>query len=143
MTRASRWPLQRPLADADGPPPSWLAAVDSEQEVEAAVRVDEHEGLEDHVRMYLREIGMVPLLSWEGEKRLARKMEEGSYLDRLRRELRGQTQEEIGAAIPRTLNHRVLEPIIPFEEREAVSAFAEMYQRSCRAHPVPGARVPV
>jgi RNA polymerase primary sigma factor len=37
--------------------------------------------------MYLREIGMVPLLSWNGEKRLAQRMEEGSYLDRLATEL--------------------------------------------------------
>ncbi|MBX5491611.1 MAG: RNA polymerase sigma factor RpoD [Chloroflexi bacterium] len=41
------------------------------------------EGLEDHVRMYLREIGLVRLLSWEGEKQLARAMEEGRYLDEL------------------------------------------------------------
>jgi RNA polymerase primary sigma factor len=41
------------------------------------------EGLEDHVRMYLREIGLVRLLSWEGEKQLARAMEEGRYLDHL------------------------------------------------------------
>ncbi len=73
------------LADTEGPPPSWLTDMENEQEVEAAVRVDEHEGLEDHVRMYLREIGTVPLLSWEGEKRLARKMEEGSFLEKMRR----------------------------------------------------------
>ena len=41
------------------------------------------EGLEDHVRMYLREIGLVRLLSSEGEKQLARAMEEGRYLDAL------------------------------------------------------------
>jgi RNA polymerase primary sigma factor len=120
-------------AESDGPPPSWLANAESEQEVEAAVRVDDHEGLEDHVRMYLREIGMVPLLSWEGEKRLARRMEEGAYLDRLRRELRGDSPEAIEAAIPRTLNHRVLEPIVPFEEDEAVKAFVHMYRR-CSEH---------
>jgi RNA polymerase primary sigma factor len=38
------------------------------------------EGFEDHVRMYLREIGTVPLLTWEGEKRLARSMEAGAYV---------------------------------------------------------------
>jgi len=37
--------------------------------------------------MYLREIGLVPLLSWDGEKRLARRMEEGVCLDRLAREV--------------------------------------------------------
>jgi RNA polymerase primary sigma factor len=50
---------------------------------EAIVRPEDTEGLEDHVRMYLREIGLVPLLSWAGEKRLARRMEEGAYLEKL------------------------------------------------------------
>ncbi|HEX9017396.1 MAG TPA: sigma-70 factor domain-containing protein, partial [Chloroflexota bacterium] len=68
------------VAEVEGPPPSWLTDMEAEPEVEVAVRVDEHEGLEDHVRLYLREIGTVPLLSWDGEKRLARKMEEGTYL---------------------------------------------------------------
>ena len=45
--------------------------------------------LDDPVRMYLREIGIVPLLSWEGERRLARKIEEGSFLGEVQRELRG------------------------------------------------------
>jgi RNA polymerase primary sigma factor len=61
---------------------------DADEDAEPLARPEEHEGLEDHVRMYLREIGMVPLLSWDGEKRLARRMEEGNYLDRLARELR-------------------------------------------------------
>ena len=51
------------------------------------VAEDQSEGLEDHVRMYLREIGLVPLLSWDGEKRLARQMENGAYLERLVRAL--------------------------------------------------------
>ncbi|MGE5620406.1 MAG: RNA polymerase sigma factor RpoD [Sphingomonadaceae bacterium] len=82
------------IADVEGPPPSWLTEMEAESEVEVAVRVDEHEGLEDHVRMYLREIGTVPLLSWEGEKRLARKMEEGSYLERMRREMLRQEESQ-------------------------------------------------
>ena len=51
------------------------------------VRPEEQDALEDHVRVYLREIGLVPLLSWEGEKRLARQMEEGAYLARLQQSL--------------------------------------------------------
>jgi RNA polymerase primary sigma factor len=54
---------------------------------EVIVRPDDVEGLEDHVRMYLREIGTVPLLSWDGEKRLARQMEDGLFVDRLYRHL--------------------------------------------------------
>src|SRR4051794_13732328 len=59
---------------AEGPEPGWE---EEEPELESIARIEEHEGLEDHVRMHLREIGTVPLLSWEGEKRLARRMEEG------------------------------------------------------------------
>jgi RNA polymerase primary sigma factor len=61
-------------------------AADAEASAETIVRPEDTEGLEDHVRMYLREIGLVPLLSWDGEKRLARRMEEGAYLERLARE---------------------------------------------------------
>ncbi len=79
--------------------------VGTDVEVESLARA-EHEGLEDHVRMYLREIGMVPLLSWDGEKRLARRMEEGSYLDQLTRELwhqlaRGPTAVEVVVELQR------------------------------------------
>jgi RNA polymerase primary sigma factor len=113
------------VTDIEGPPPSWLADLEAEHEVEAAVRVDEHEGLEDHVRMYLREIGTVPLLSWEGEKRLARKMEEGTYLERIRIEReRGDTPlEEI--EVPRAMEHISR----PFEEDEAVEVLQRMYER--------------
>ena len=69
------------LAFADRP------TADSETVTETMARPEDTEGLEDHVRMYLREIGLVPLLSWDGEKRLARRMEEGVYLERLAREV--------------------------------------------------------
>ena len=51
---------------------------------EADVSVElTHEDVDDPVRMYLREIGRVYLLTGEDERRLARKMEEGKYLDGL------------------------------------------------------------
>jgi RNA polymerase primary sigma factor len=68
-------------------PVTELADIERETVVEVAARPEEPDGLEDHVRMYLREIGTVPLLSWEGEKQLARQIEEGVYLDLLAREL--------------------------------------------------------
>ena len=110
------------MVDAEGPPPSWLSSLESDQEVEAAARVDEHEGLEDHVRMYLREIGTVPLLSWEGEKRLARKMEEGSYLERVRREMGIRSGEPLDAFPLRIAETRVTED-------DAVAILGEMYRR--------------
>jgi RNA polymerase primary sigma factor len=58
-----------------------LARIEAEERQAAASDV---EGIEDHVRMYLREIGSVSLLSWAGEKDLARSMEEGKYLSDLK-----------------------------------------------------------
>ena len=75
------------LAFVDRPSP------DSETVTETMARPEDVEGLEDHVRMYLREIGLVPLLSWDGEKRLARRMEEGIYLERLAREIQQELQQ--------------------------------------------------
>src|SRR5437762_90368 len=50
----------------DEPGEGWEAEVEAEAEtdvgLESIARIEEHEGLEDHVRMYLREIGTVPLL---------------------------------------------------------------------------------
>jgi RNA polymerase primary sigma factor len=66
-----------------GPHPAALAEIEVAEEIEAPTVVSiraEGDGYEDHVRMYLREIGTVHLLTWEGEKRLARAMEAGNYL---------------------------------------------------------------
>src|SRR3990172_2185959 len=41
------------------------------------------EGIDDPVRMYLREIGKVSLLTAANEKTLARSMEEGDYIQRI------------------------------------------------------------
>jgi RNA polymerase primary sigma factor len=66
-----------------GPHPAALAALEVAEEAEASVPTStrsDAEGFEDHVRMYLREIGTVHLLTWDGEKRLARAMEAGNFL---------------------------------------------------------------
>ena len=44
---------------------------------------DLEEGVDDPVRMYLREIGKVSLLTAQDEKRLARAMEDGDYIRRI------------------------------------------------------------
>ncbi len=55
--------------------------VDEEEEEETvALLTDESEGIDDPVRMYLREIGKVYLLTADDEKHLARQMEEGIHL---------------------------------------------------------------
>jgi RNA polymerase primary sigma factor len=72
------------VAWVTGPHPAALAALEVAEEIEPPApthtRGESSDGYEDQVRMYLREIGTVPLLTWDGEKRLARAMEAGNYL---------------------------------------------------------------
>jgi RNA polymerase primary sigma factor len=59
---------------------------DEEEEVDvAALLTEESEGIDDPVRMYLREIGKVYLLTADDEKHLARQMEEGLHLEAIER----------------------------------------------------------
>ncbi len=74
-----------------GPHPAALAEIEVAEEIEPAtpvpIRVEAGDAFEDQVRMYLREIGTVPLLTWEGEKRLARALEAGTFVHQvIRRE---------------------------------------------------------
>ena len=55
--------------------------VEEERAAAKAVPLEEQEGIDDPVRMYLREIGKVFLLSAADEKRLARQMEEGQHIE--------------------------------------------------------------
>ena len=61
-----------------GPQAAALAEIEVAEELEpptvVPTRSETGDGYEDHVRMYLREIGTVHLLTWDGEKRLARAM---------------------------------------------------------------------
>ena len=53
---------------------------DNGLELEQEIELDTQEGIDDPVRMYLREIGRVYLLTAADEKRLARKMEEAKFI---------------------------------------------------------------
>ena len=92
-----------------GPHPAALVEIEVADEVEppaqAPTRVDGGDGSEDHVRMYLREIGTVPLLTWDGEKRLARAMESGMYLQDA---IRPKAEDASVTALYRELYRRVL-----------------------------------
>ncbi len=62
----------------------WGEAPDKLDEAEPGiVDIDLEEGIDDPVRMYLREIGKVRLLTADDEKRLARSMEDGDYIHRI------------------------------------------------------------
>ena len=63
--------------------PSWRAGAtkdDKGDQRDNDENLEAQEGIDDPVRMYLREIGKVYLLSGADEKRLARQMEEGKHI---------------------------------------------------------------
>jgi len=64
--------------------------LDSEEEEDEdaniAMLTEEAEGIDDPVRMYLREIGKVYLLTADDEKHLARQMEEGLHIEAIEQE---------------------------------------------------------
>jgi RNA polymerase primary sigma factor len=90
-----------PSAWVEGPPPGMpLEEIEAVEEVEPVGPITAHaegESFEDHVRMYLREIGTVPLLTWDGEKRLSRAMESGTYLADLMRRIAPRFPREVRA----------------------------------------------
>ena len=62
----------------------WGEAPDKLDEVEPEIgELELEEGIDDPVRMYLREIGKVSLLTADDEKRLARAMEDGDYIQHI------------------------------------------------------------
>jgi len=72
------------VADAwpEGPAREEIEEEETEKE---AIPLEEQEGIDDPVRMYLREIGKVFLLSAADEKRLARQMEEAKHIEAIER----------------------------------------------------------
>jgi len=59
---------------------------EEEEDASLALMTEESEGIDDPVRMYLREIGKVYLLTADDEKHLARQMEEGLHIEAIEQE---------------------------------------------------------
>ncbi|MHB0871691.1 MAG: RNA polymerase sigma factor RpoD [Chloroflexota bacterium] len=126
--------------EGEEPSPSWLLDAEKDHVVDRAVQIDDHEGLDDPVRMYLHEIGVVPLLSWEGEKQLARKMEELSFLGGVQRELRasqnGHGADDSPAALQdETAAIESVNELAVDSTGEAVAIFQHLYRRFCELFP--------
>ena len=64
----------------------------------AAAQLEGLEVIDDPVRMYLREIGRVPLLTAKDERILARRMEAGGHITRLIKEMEGPEGRPVMAA---------------------------------------------
>jgi RNA polymerase primary sigma factor len=64
----------------------WVEPEKADEAEPEVSELDLEEGIDDPVRMYLREIGKVSLLTADDEKRLARAMEQGLYIQRLEEE---------------------------------------------------------
>ena len=78
-----------PLTGPESMPPEDWAEIrkleaEAEAEIEAEPAIEEQEAIDDPVRLYLKEIGRVHLLSAADEKVLAKQMEEGRFLERLK-----------------------------------------------------------
>jgi RNA polymerase primary sigma factor len=74
---------QIPLVVGEWSETRTVAKLKGEEGAEVDVELGEQEGIDDPVRMYLREIGKVHLLTAQDEKRLARQMEDGKHIQRL------------------------------------------------------------
>ncbi len=63
----------------------WVSKTEKEASSPLELEIEhvEHEAIDDPVRMYLHEIGKVPLLTAEDEKALASKIEEAKYLEKI------------------------------------------------------------
>ena len=92
-------PDELPDLDSAAPDPTEVGAApglveDVEADpVSAPVAVAESTSFEDQVRMYLREIGTVHLLTWEDEKRLSRAHEAARYIAQVTRHLQADLAE--------------------------------------------------
>ena len=93
---------------------------EEEVEQETLPPLEEFEMIDDPVRMYLREIGRVTLLSAQDERILAKKMESGNYSERLQSRLRWESSSQ-----PTAVDAVVALVRLLCEESSLINAFGE------------------
>ena len=79
------------------PPKGAVAAVEAEPE-EPTEEMEGSELIDDPVRMYLREIGRVTLLTAADERRLAQQLHSGKHVDKLEKQILDATERPVRAA---------------------------------------------
>ena len=121
-----------PVVRSTEPGMPWLEAAEPDLPAPPP-RLDDQDGLEDHVRLYLREIGLVHLLSWEEEKRLSREIEDSDYLERVAELLQESTSRPPSAvdvfveAYERFLGlYAFLPSVVSVEPNDLAGAFRAM-----------------
>ncbi len=93
------WP---PEAEEAAPPPGWEQAVKEEPAADLeTLELEEHEAVDDPVRMYLREIGRVDLLTGAEEVQLGKAIEDGEA-----------ARKEVMEGMPSFLERRQLQQVI-------------------------------
>ena len=90
-------------------------AEEEREAAQSAVALEDQEGIDDPVRMYLREIGKVFLLSAADEKHLARQMEEGQHIEQIKdtwREERDTNPTAVEVALTLFQQLSTLQPVL-------------------------------
>ncbi len=96
---AEEWKPEKFVTVADPPAVADIATRGTAKgsEWESSLQIESTEVLDDPVRMYLREIGRVQLLTSKDERVLARKMEGGKNLDQLVKQLTRDSGRSVSA----------------------------------------------
>jgi RNA polymerase primary sigma factor len=91
----------------DGPTAKDLVKEEEEGESQLNDDLDSIDIIDDPVRMYLREIGRVKLLTAKDERRLARKIEDAKYITKIRKELEAQNESPSNISVVKEIVSRI------------------------------------
>lgn len=78
-----------------------------ENDIEMDTEIESMDIIDDPVRMYLREIGRVKLLTAKDERQLARKIEDAKYISKIRKELQSQDEEASNISVVKEIVNRI------------------------------------
>jgi RNA polymerase primary sigma factor len=100
---------------AEEPRPEDIAAEEAEAAQEAAEDLESSDLIDDPVRMYLREIGRVTLLTAADERRLARQLSAGKHIEKAEDELGADGRPVRASDVARTMMVRLKDETVLLE----------------------------